>query len=336
MADFRGVFPILPTPFLPDESIDVGSFETMIERMVGFGVDGVTILGVLGEANRLTDQERTDLVDAAVQTSAGRIPVVVGTSHSGTRAAAELAASAKRQGADAVMVAPHKEPVPSEPRVFDHFRAVAAATDLPIVVQDHPGSTDVHMSVELVLDMVAEIPTIACIKQEAVPSPPRIGTLKAGLGRDVPILTGLGALYGGFELAAGADGFMTGFAFPEILKAMVEASVDHAWRIYAEYLPLIVFENQPGVAIRKEIFRRRGLIAHSVVRAPGAGISPTAALQLDELLERTFGARDLSERQAPSEFLAHRAAKAKPGDLERHLNDAADVPPVPGDEPQQD
>ena len=299
MARFRGVFPILPTPFLPDESIDIGSFETMIERMVGFGVDGVTILGVLGEANRLTDRERTDLVDAAVQTTDGRIPVVVGTSHSGTRATAELAASAERQGADAVMVAPHKEPVPSEQRIFDHFRAAAAATDLPIVLQDHPGSTEVHMSVALILQMVQEIPTVACIKQEAVPSPPRIAALKAGLGRDVPILTGLGALYGGFEILAGADGFMTGFAFPEILMAMVAAGADDAWRIYAKYLPLIVFENQPGVAVRKEIFRRRGLIAHGVVRAPGAGISPVAAQQLDELLKRTFGARDLSQRQAP-------------------------------------
>ena len=299
MARFRGVFPILPTPFLPDESIDIGSFETMIERMVGFGVDGVTILGVLGEANRLTDRERTDLVDAAVQTTDGRIPVVVGTSHSGTRATAELAASAERQGADAVMVAPHKEPVPSEQRIFDHFQAVAAATDLPIVLQDHPGSTEVHMSVALILQMVQEIPTVACIKQEAVPSPPRIAALKAGLGRDVPILTGLGALYGGFEILAGADGFMTGFAFPEILMAMVAAGADDAWRIYAKYLPLIVFENQPGVAVRKEIFRRRGLIAHGVVRAPGAGISPVAAQQLDELLKRTFGARDLSQRQAP-------------------------------------
>ena len=296
MPDFRGVFPILPTPFLPDEAIDIGSFENMVQRMVGFGVDGVTILGVLGEANRLTDRERADLVDAAVQTAGGRIPVVVGTSHSGTRATAELAASAKDQGADAVMVTPHKEPVPSEPRIFDHFRAVAAATDLPIVLQDHPGSTGVHMSLELILDIASEIPTIACIKQEAVPSPPRISALKAGLERDVPILTGLGALYGGFELQAGADGFMTGFAFPEILKAMVAASVDDAWRIYAKYLPLIVFENQPGVAIRKEIFRRRRLIAHGVVRTPGAGISRAAALQLDELLERTFGGRDIGER----------------------------------------
>ena len=102
MPGFRGVFPILPTPFLPDEAIDIGSFENMIDRLVGFGVDGVTILGVLGEANRLTDGERNELVAAAVQTADGRIPVVVGASHSGARATAEPAASAKHQGADAV------------------------------------------------------------------------------------------------------------------------------------------------------------------------------------------------------------------------------------------
>ena len=92
---------------------------------------------------------------------------------------------------------------------------------------------------------------------------------------------------------------MTGFAFPEILMAMVAAGDDDAWRIYAKYLPLIVFENQPGVTVRKEIFRRRGLIAHGVVRAPGTGIAPAAALQLDTVLARTFGVRDLGRRQAP-------------------------------------
>ena len=296
MPAFRGVFPILPTPFAPDESVDIGSVETMVAGMVDLEVDGVTILGVLGEANRLTDQERADIVEAAVAAANGRIPVVVGASHSGTRATAALAEAAASQGADAVMIAPHKEPVPSEQRILDHFRTVAVATALPIVLQDHPGSTDVHMSVDLVLELVAEIAEVACIKQEAVPSPPRVQELKARLDRDVPVLTGLGALYGGFEVWAGADGFMTGFAFPEILQAMVTSAADDAWRIYSQFLPLMVFEGQPGVAIRKEIFRRRGLIAHATVRTPGADISPTAIAQLDALIERTLGERDLRKR----------------------------------------
>ena len=296
MPDFRGVFPILPTPFLPDESVDTASVTHMVERMVELEVSGVTILGVLGEANRLTDGERAAIVHAAVEAADGCIPVVVGASHSGTHAAATLAEAAADQGADAVMLTPHNEPVPSERRIFDHIKMIAEATSLPIVLQDHPGSTGVHLSVDLVLEMVAENPSIVCIKQEAVPSPPRIAALKKDLGRDVPILTGLGALYGGFELQAGADGFMTGFAFPELLQAMVAGSDDEAWRLYARYLPLIVFENQPGVAIRKELFRRRGFIAHDVVRAPGAGISPAASGQLDTLLERTFGSCELGTR----------------------------------------
>lgn len=296
---FRGVFPILPTPFLPDESIDVASCRTMVRRMVEFDVDGVTILGVLGEANRLTDAERTQVIEATVEAAAGRIPVVVGASHAGTKASCELAKDAIARGADAVMVTPHAEAVPSDAKVRGHIQAVAESTDAPIVLQDHPGSTGVYMPLDLVLSMVSEIPTIACIKQEALPSPPRVAALKASLDRPTPILTGLGALYGSFELAAGADGFMTGFAFPEVLAAMVAATPEQAFEIHHRHLPLIVFENQPGVAIRKELFRRRGLITHNTVRKPGAALSTTAATQLDSLLTRTFGTTDIHQRITP-------------------------------------
>ncbi|MYE23220.1 MAG: dihydrodipicolinate synthase family protein [Gammaproteobacteria bacterium] len=296
---FRGVFPILPTPFLPDESIDVTSCGAMVRRMVEFGVDGVTILGVLGEANRLTDGERFQVIEACVEAAAGQIPVVVGASHAGTKASCELAKDAIVRGADAVMVTPHAEAVPSDDKVLGHICTIADATDAPIVLQDHPGSTGVHMPLDLVLSLVAQIPTIACIKQEALPSPPRVTALKAALDRPAPILTGLGALYGAFELAAGADGFMTGFAFPEVLAAMVNADGEGAFNIHHEYLPLIVFENQPGVAVRKEIFRRRGLIAHNTVRAPGVGLSKTAAEQLEHLLTQTFATADIQQRITP-------------------------------------
>ena len=296
---FRGVFLILPTPFLPDESVDVASCGAMVRRMVEFGVDGVTILGVLGEANRLTDGERAEVVEACVEAAAGQIPVVVGASHAGTKASCELAKDAIARGADAVMVTPHAEAVPSDDKVRQHIRAIAEATEAPVVLQDHPGSTGVHMPLDLVLSLVAQIPTIACIKQEALPSPPRVAALKARLDRPMPILTGLGALYGSFELAAGADGFMTGFAFPEVLAAMVEADAEGAFNIHHRYLPLIVFEGQPGVAIRKEIFRRRGLIAHNTVRAPGVGLSESAAAQLDHLLAQTFVTTDIQQRVIP-------------------------------------
>jgi 4-hydroxy-tetrahydrodipicolinate synthase len=140
------------------------------------------------------------------------------------------------------------------------------------------------------------VASIVCVKAEAVPSPPKIAALRAGLPaeRNIPILTGLGGLYGFFDRERGSDGYNTGFAFPEILIAMVKADIDGAWQIYRQYLPLIVYEQQPGLAIRKEILRRRGLVASARVRHPGATIDPATAGQLSALLDRCFPGQDLT------------------------------------------
>ena len=293
---FNGVFPILPTPFRPDESIDLASYARMVSFMRQLGVDGITILGVLGEANRLTDTERDAIIQTAIE-AAGELTVVVGTSHSGTHASIQLGEMAASHGASAVMVTPHHEAVHNEQRIFEHLSAICRSSTLPVVLQDHPGSTGVHMSLALVQRLLESEQNIACVKQEALPSPQRIQALRSFT--DVPILTGLGALYGAFELSAGGNGFMTGFAFPEILQAMHRAQIDgdenRLWSMYREYLPLIVFEQQPGVAVRKEIFRRRGLIDHGHVRGPAAGLNPLAKDQLDQLVSRVFATTNITE-----------------------------------------
>ena len=155
------------------------------------------------------------------------------------------------------------------------------------------------MSVALMLRLLRTIPAIQCVKAEAVPTAPKIRQLREGLTeRRVPILTGLGALYAPFDLEAGSDGFNTGFAFPEVLMAMVAAARAGDWvavhELYSRFAALIVFEQQPGVAIRKELLRRRGLLASSRVRHPGSTITPAAAKQLDTLLERTLPGVDLT------------------------------------------
>ena len=203
-------------------------------------------------------------------------------------------------GASGIMVTPHRESTPNEQRIYDHFATVGSEVDLPIVLQDHPISTQVNMSLDLVLRMVNEIATVACIKQEAVPSPARVGALISGMSsRRRPILTGLGALYGEYELLAGADGFMTGFAFPEVLLAMTSAAAsgdkDKAFDIYSRYLPLIVFEGQPGVAVRKELFRMRGLMPSSTVRKPAASITESSRSQLEDAIRRVLGKVDITK-----------------------------------------
>ena len=296
---FSGVIPILATPFHDDETLDLVSWRRMIEFMVALKVDGITILGVLGESNRLTDHEREALIKSAVAAANQRIPVIVGVSHAGTAAAAYLSTMAESLGADALMAAPAREAVPSEERIVEYYRRIAAATTLPIVLQDHPASTEVHMSVALILRIVNEVATVKCIKAEAVPTAAKVVALKAGLARPVSVLSGLGALYAPFDLQAGADGFNTGFAFPEVLMALTAAAKAHDWdrvhALYARFAALIVFEQQPGLAIRKEVLRLRGLIDSRRVRHPGATITPASAKTLAALIERVLPNADITK-----------------------------------------
>jgi len=297
--DLKGVVPILATPFHPDEALDAESLDRLVRFMINARADGVTVLGVLGESNRLGDRDREAAIRTAVAAAVGRVPVIVGASHAGTQATIDLVAMAADLGATAVMIAPTAEPVPNDDRVFEYFRRVGARTRLPIVLQDHPASTAVHMPVPLMLKIVREVPKVVAVKEEAVPTAPKVRALVGGMTeRKVRVLTGLGALYGLFDLEAGSDGFNTGFAFPEVLSAIVHAARNGDWdrarALYTRFLPLIVFEQQPGVAVRKEILRRRGLIATATVRHPGGALPPGADRQLDVLIAATLGGVDIT------------------------------------------
>jgi len=314
---FRGVFPIMATPFNPDESLDIDGFRSAISFMQAAGADGATIVGVLGESNRMTDREREALIRAAVETAAegGRpFPICVGTSHAGTAATVALSQMAMDLGAAAVMVTPSKEPTPPSDDAFValYSRVADGCPGLAIVLQDHPASTQVSMTPHLVARIASEVPAVACIKLESLPTPGRIATLRQLWASDFPtggdctILTGLGALYGGFDMEQGTEGFMTGFAFPEILTAMNAAAqagdFERAHALYARYLPLMVFEQQPGVAVRKELYRMRGLIASSHVRHPANNISPTLREALDKQVKRSLPGIDITKPLPPELF----------------------------------
>jgi 4-hydroxy-tetrahydrodipicolinate synthase len=297
---FTGVIPILATPFHDDESLDLESLHRMIVFNKSAGVQGVTLLGLLGESNRLSDDDRGRIIAAGIAAADG-LPVIVGTSHTGTAATVALTQQAAELGARAVMITASAQPSPSDKAVFDYFARVAADTALPIILQDHPAISQVHMPVDLMLRMVREIPAIAGIKGEALPSPQRIGALVAGMngGRRVPVLTGLGALYGLFDLERGSEGFNTGFAFPEVLMAILHehnaGRHANAYAIFTRFLPLLVFEQQPGLAIRKELLRLRGVIASNRVRHPGATIDAATSAQLQRLVAATFPTDDITQ-----------------------------------------
>jgi 4-hydroxy-tetrahydrodipicolinate synthase len=271
--------------------LDEPSIDTLVDFVIATGVSGMTILGVLGEAGRLGDMERTRVIDLVLARAAGRIPVCVGVSHASTDRAAAFAREAEAAGAHSVMLAPPPLAKPSDAVVRRHYLAVAAAIGLPIVVQDHPASSGVQMSAEFMASLAEEAPRAGIVKLEDEPSPPKVRRLRE-LGPGLSILGGLGGGMLVEELAAGADGTMTGFGFPEILVAIVRrwsmGDRDGAAAVFDRFATLVRFENQANanLAIRKTVYARRGAIAHPTVRAPGGPPDATTLSSLDWLLRR--------------------------------------------------
>ncbi len=293
MIAWSGIFHILATPFRDDGVLDTEGLPRLVEAALGTGVTGLTILGIAGEAHRLTDEERRRVVEIAVKETRGRVPVAVGVSASGTHLATAFARMAREHGADALMVAPPAG-LKNLDAVAEYYRAVAAATGLPIVLQDEPVTTQVNMPAPFIAQLCAEIARIEAVKLEEPPTLPKITRLRALFGTRVAIFGGLGGVYFFEELSRGADGAMTGFPYPEALRAIRDHFVagrrDEARALFYRWLPLIRYESQPGatpgtaVGIRKEILRRRGWIASALVRPPAPVLDAPTHAELGEIL----------------------------------------------------
>src|SRR5499427_3077010 len=289
MIDWSGIFHVMATPFTDGGDLDHAGLSRLVESALGTGISGITVLGIAGEAHRLTDEERRRVVEGVVKETRGRVPVAVGVSASGTHLAQAFSRMAGEHGADALMVAP-----PAGQRnldaVLEYNQRVAEATALPLAIQDEPVTTQVTMPAPFIARLATEVPRVAAIKLEEAPTPPKITRLRTLLGDRAAIFGGLGGVYFFEELSRGADGAMTGFPYPEALRAIREHFVagqrDEARALFYRWLPLIRYESQPGatpgtsIGLRKEILRRRGWIADAYVRPPAPVLD---AATLEEL-----------------------------------------------------
>src|SRR5215510_14208587 len=298
MIEWAGVYHIMATPFTDDGALDVDGLPRLVECALATGISGFTVLGIAGEAHRLTDEERRRVVEIVVKETRGRTPVAVGVSASGTHLATAFARMASEHGADALMVAPPAG-LKNLDMVAEYYRAVAAATGLPLVLQDEPVTTQVTMTAPFIAQLCAEITKIQAVKLEEPPTLPKITRLRALFGDRVAIFGGLGGVYFFEELSRGADGAMTGFPFPEALRAIREHFAagrrDEARALFYRWLPMIRYESQPGatpgtsIGLRKEILRRRGWIASARVRPPAPALDAATMDELSEIL-RAVGA----------------------------------------------
>ena len=291
MLKFDGVFSVVPTPFFPDGRIDFESLNRVIDLFVGARVNGLTALGVTSETVRLSDVERDHVLERVIQQVGGKIPVVAGTTAAGTLACIEYSRSAARFGADAIMVSPPRMPKLNSEAVVRHYKTLADAVDLPIVIQDYPVVSGYAMEPSLLVRITREVPQAKAIKLEDPPTPYKIARIiEQSEGIPLSILGGLGGMYLLEELMAGAGGAMTGFAYPEMLLEVVRhfraTDFQKAADAFYRYVPLMRFEFQEGVgmAIRKEILRRRGAFTHAALRAPATPLDEQTSRALDRLL----------------------------------------------------
>ena len=291
----RGVYIIAATPFRDDGEVDFAGIDRLVDFYLERGVTGMTILGMMGEAPKLSAAEQNAVMGAFLARAGGRVPVVVGVSNPGIAGLGALARAAMDAGGAGVMVAPVAGLRTEEALGRYVAEVVDELGDIPWVYQDYPQATGVSMSVPCFLGLVADHPTLVMLKHEDCPGLGKITRIRraeAETGcRRVSILCGNGGLYLPQELARGADGAMTGFAYPEMLVEVVGRWADDpdgAEDLYDAYLPLVRYEQQPGfgLAVRKEVLRRRGVIASARTRAPGPSLTAADHDELTQLTQR--------------------------------------------------
>jgi len=293
--DTQGVFAIAPTPFDDQGAIDFGSLSRLTEFYESVGVTGLTLLGQMGEAPKLSHAEGVRIVRHVADRTG--LPIVVGVSAPGYAAMRDLSGEVMAAGAAGVMIAPQNT-LRTDDQIVAYYEQAAAAVgaDVPFVIQDYPLSFSVVMSPAVIARIAGAAPGCVMLKHEDWPGLDKISTLRRleadGTMPHLSILCGNGGLFLDFELERGADGAMTGYCVPELLVDMVRHAAagdrDAAHDVFDAHLPLLRYEQQPGVglAVRKYVMRRRGLLNSDAQRQPGATLSTPARAEVDFLLTR--------------------------------------------------
>jgi 4-hydroxy-tetrahydrodipicolinate synthase len=291
LSDLKGSVIIAQTPFDDRGAVDLASIDSLTDFYLKHGANGFVVLGVSGEGPRLAPNEALDVTSRFIA-RASRNPVIVGVSNPSSAQLRMMAAEAMDRGATGVMIAPPTG-LRTEEELFNYFSTIFEMIgNVPTVLQDFPQSTGVWMSVPSISRLVEAFPQIQVVKEEDLPSLEKITQLRATRGRRVSIMTGNNGLYLPYEMARGIDGPMAGFSHPEMLSGVYrlfkKGELDAAHDLFDRYLPLLNYEAQGfwGVAVRKEVMRRRGAVRYATMRRPGPSLSSTHMAEIDLLLRR--------------------------------------------------
>ena len=289
----NGVFTIAATPFLPDGALDMQSLDSMTDFYLEKGATGLTILGIMGEAGKLSADESAAVIERIC--ARATVPVIVGVSAPGFAQIESTTTIALEKGAAGVMIAPPGA-LRTDNQIVGYYRTLGEKLGkTPWVIQDFPLVTNVQIDPSVILKIVEDNPACVMLKHEDWPGLEKIAALRTASdmgARRISILCGNGGQFLLEEMIRGADGAMTGFAYPEMMRDVVALMSDGnesaARDVFDVYLPLVRYESQPGMglAIRKYILAKRGAIAHAAVRAPGPKLSKAAIAEIETLIAR--------------------------------------------------
>jgi len=293
----KGVYIISATPFYENGSIDFDSADSLVEFYIGKGVTGITILGMMGEASKLSPAESEQFMRHMMHRINGRVPVIIGVTDAGVNNLAYLSKASMDAGCAGVMIAPVGG-LNTDEKIYNYYAQIfeALGPDIPVCYQDYPQSTGVNISINCLNRMIRDFPQLVMFKHEDCPGLGKLTRLRetaeAENLRRVSVFVGNGGIYLPHELGRGADGAMTGFSYPELLVEVTElyaaGESTRAKDIFDAYLPLVAYEQQIGygLAVRKEILRRRGAMTCAATRAPGPKMSAVDHDELSSVLSR--------------------------------------------------
>ncbi len=280
----QGIYPIVPTPFLDDGSIDFPSIERLIDFMTDKKVHGLAIMGALGEGHKLTEGERADVIAAFRSRLPQGMHLIVGARAPATDPAIKMVRSARNLGADAILLGPHN--IQKDAALLTYYQMISEAAQIPCIIHDYPAVTGISMSVELIGRMVETAANINHIKLEDPPTGAKMQALSESAGPDLKVFGALGGMYAFEELERGAVGIMTGFVYAELLVKLFDLCRARRWEqaagLFYDFVPLIRYEFQPGigVSLRKHVLKRLGVFSSAKVRHPGPDADPKTVEQL--------------------------------------------------------
>lgn len=287
---FRGVFAIPVTPFDDRGAIDFAGLASCVEFCVEAGAHGVVLPVNASEFFTLSDAERIQVVKCAVETTAGAVPVVAGVSGVSPQHAVELASRARDVGADALIALPPTSRPASQVQIEEYFRTLGEAVDLPVFLQDHDPPAGTRISVDVMVRLLREVPSIKYVKEETMPPGPVMTAVLGQAGKScLGVMGGMGGRYLIDEFRRGACGTMPGCHIADVHAALWSAldsgETARAREIHTRMLPSLVFEAAHGVGAYKEVLRRRGVIRSAHMRVPARRTFDRYDLQeLDEVL----------------------------------------------------